>query len=68
MSKAIQDSIFINSERNRLVHNNFASFSLSSSMDDIWGNFESAKQLPDWLRNGIEALTEAHRSGDAVEI
>ena len=49
LSKAMNDFIFINSQRNLLVHNNYASFALETAMDELWVKFESGKRLSDWL-------------------
>jgi hypothetical protein len=49
LSSAMNDFIYINSQRNLLVHNNFAAFNLDTAMDDIWLKFKSAKLLSDWL-------------------
>lgn len=49
LSSAMSDFIYINSQRNLLVHNNFGAFSLDTAMDDIWRKFSSAKHLSDWL-------------------
>ena len=49
LSAATRDFIFINSQRNLLVHGNFASFNLDAGLEDIWTKFTSAKRLSDWL-------------------
>jgi hypothetical protein len=60
LSSAMNDFIYINSQRNLLVHNNFAAFNLDAAMDDIWLKFGSAKRLSDWLP---EKLTELASEG-----
>lgn len=56
LSAAVNDFIFVNSQRNLLVHNNYASFSLPTSMDELWRKFESAKRLSDWFPQKLAAL------------
>ncbi len=49
LTAAMADFIYVNSQRNLLVHNNFASYNLDASLDDIWAKFVSAQRLTDWL-------------------
>ncbi|MGO9486792.1 MAG: HEPN domain-containing protein [Rhodomicrobium sp.] len=56
LAQAVNAFIFINSQRNLLVHNNFASFSLPVVMDEIWTKFQSAKCLLDWFSQKLAML------------
>lgn len=46
---AVRDFIFIGGQRNLMVHNNFASFTLESSMREIWAKFENASRFANWF-------------------
>lgn len=56
--QSIRDFIFINSYRNLLVHNNFSTFNLNVSFEDIWNKFESAIKVPDWLAEKLNKTRE----------
>jgi hypothetical protein len=56
LSLAARDFIYINSQRNLLVHNNFASFNLDAGLEDIWNEFVSGKRLSDWLQAKLTEL------------
>jgi hypothetical protein len=49
LAKAVEDFIYINSEQNKLVHENFAAYSLDAVFDEVWNKFGCAKQFTDWL-------------------
>jgi hypothetical protein len=53
---AVRDFIYINSQRNKLVHGNFAAYSLEATFEEVWGKFENAKRLVDWLPNQLRDL------------
>lgn len=64
LSLAVNDFIFINSQRNLLVHNNYASFALDSAMDELWAKFESGKHLSDWLPERLAELAAEEANSD----
>jgi hypothetical protein len=53
---AVSDFMYIGSQRNQLVHGNFASFSLAASADEVWAKFESGNKVVEWLPIGLEKL------------
>ena len=67
LTKAVHDFIFINSQRNLLVHNNFASFSLPVVMDELWIKFQSAKCLSDWFPKKLALLAERLKEAEEKE-
>ncbi|MFC5084357.1 HEPN domain-containing protein [Microvirga arabica] len=56
LDDAIRDFVYINSERNKLVHGNFAGFSLEATFEEIWGKFSNAKRVVEWLPHQIKNL------------
>jgi RiboL-PSP-HEPN len=46
--------IFINSERNRLVHRDYASFTLNTTTDEVWERFKKASQFCEWLKGRLK--------------
>ena len=48
--------IFINSERNRLVHQDYATFNLNTTSDEVWDRFKKASQFYDWLAFSLTDL------------
>jgi hypothetical protein len=55
LAQAIKDFVNLGSLRNQLVHQNYASFTMESTADEIWKMYESAlkfiARLPSLLRN-----------------
>ena len=49
----IREFIYINGERNKLVHSNFASYSLEAVFEEIWTKFLAAKMFADWFRERL---------------
>lgn len=45
LPKCIDAFIFLNSERNRLVHQDYATFNLNATSDEIWERFKLASQF-----------------------
>lgn len=64
LGEAMKEFIFLNSQRNLLVHNNYASFPLGSSMDELWNKFGSARRLSDWLPSKLKILVVREISAD----
>ncbi len=50
--------IFINSERNRLVHRDYASFTLNTTTDEMWERFKKASQFCDWLTHRLRQFVQ----------
>lgn len=50
--------IFINSERNRLVHLDYASFTLNTTTDEVWDSFQKASQFCDWLSERLKLFVQ----------
>jgi hypothetical protein len=46
IKESITNFLFIGSERNKLVHNNFSNYPLDSTISDIWVKFTSALTAP----------------------
>lgn len=59
LTQATKDFMSIGSQRNELVHNNFASFALVSDMAEIWTKYLSAKRFSDWLPLKLSEFTES---------
>jgi hypothetical protein len=57
---AVREFIFINSQRNRLIHGNFAAMSIEVTLEDVWQKFNIASQFTAWLP---VRLTQASRAG-----
>ncbi|REE67527.1 HEPN domain-containing protein [Pantoea ananatis] len=49
IATAIKAFLDIGTDRNRLVHQNFASFTLEKTAEEIYQNFLLAKQFVDWF-------------------
>ena len=58
--RAVREFMFINSQRNRLVHENFAAMSIDVTLEEVWQKFNTASQFTAWLP---ERLAEASRAG-----
>ena len=54
LSTYIQDFVFIGTQRNLLVHNNFSTFSLVATSEEIFLKFENATKFVDWLPIGLK--------------
>lgn len=49
LQSAVQDFLFIGSQRNQLIHNNFASYPLSVDTKEIWEKFGRASMFTEWV-------------------
>ncbi len=49
LQQSVQDFIFINDQRNKMVHSNFASYNIDNVLEEIWVKFESANQFSEWF-------------------
>ncbi|MBS0235564.1 MAG: hypothetical protein JSR99_19010 [Proteobacteria bacterium] len=61
LSQAIKDFMYLGSQRNQLVHNNFASFPVDASLSEIWMKFQSASKFAEWLPKKLTAVSTAKR-------
>jgi RiboL-PSP-HEPN len=50
--------IFINSERNRLVHRDYASFTLNTTTDEVWERFQKASHFCEWLGERLKLFIQ----------
>jgi hypothetical protein len=55
VAEAVSAFIFIGSKRNLLVHENFAGFSLDVTFPEVYGKYQTAFRLMDWLRVQLRA-------------
>lgn len=49
ISEGIKEFIYIGSMRNQLVHNNYATFNIDDTYNDIWNKFQKALRFVEWL-------------------
>jgi len=73
LKTAVTDFMYLGSQRNQLVHQNFASFLLDPSLEDLWTKFRSALKFAEWLpsklfesskKKNVEGLADGEvRSG-----
>jgi hypothetical protein len=66
LSAAVNDFVFIGSQRNLLVHNNYAAYNIDASMDEIWTKFEGAQRLSDWLPGKLMELANTRTEQENV--
>jgi len=59
IAKSIKSFLDIGANRNRLVHQNFASFSLDQTAEEIYNNYLSAKQFVDWFPVFLKEFNES---------
>lgn len=59
MTEAAKSFIYIGSQRNLLVHENFAGYSLETTFDEVFDRYHQAFHLLEWLR--AKLLEEAAR-------
>ena len=64
LKQATKDFLFIGSQRNDLVHNNFASFGLNYDMMEIWQKHQSASKFSEWFSECLSKLCAAASSKD----
>lgn len=63
IERSIQNFLEIGIERNRLVHENFAGFSLEKTSEEIYGLYRGAKEFVDWVPINLREFC-AHRLSD----
>jgi hypothetical protein len=59
LEKSVQDFMFVNSQRNRVVHSNFAAASAEATFDELWQKFNSALEFSNWLPNQLKEAAQA---------
>ena len=60
LKKQVEAFISINSERNQLVHQNYASFILTTTTDDLWNRYIDAVGFCDWLQVALSKTVTPH--------
>ena len=63
VSKSVTDFIELGRERNRLVHQNFASFTVEKTADEIFETYKSAKTFTDSLPNYFDEFSNNKDKG-----
>ncbi len=53
MVEAAKSFIYLGSQRNLLVHENFAGYSLETTFDEVFERYQIAMQLVDWLKRKL---------------
>ncbi len=62
LKSSIQAFLEIGSERNRLIHEDFATFSLEKTSKEIYGLYDAAKRFVEWFPDALQKFTEANIS------
>ncbi|WP_394521534.1 hypothetical protein C1N60_06310 [Pantoea sp. SGAir0184] len=62
ISDSIRAFLDIGTNRNRLVHQNFASFSLDQTAEEIYDNYKSAKHFVEWFPGFLKQFNDADRN------
>jgi hypothetical protein len=60
LARAVREFMFINSQRNKLIHGNFAAVSIDVTFEEVWQKYTVASQFTAWLPL---RLTEASQAG-----
>lgn len=66
--KDIDQLAFLNfcSLRNSLVHNNYATYSINKTLDEVWGEFRKAEMLVSWIENSFSRFNKVINAAGAV--
>ncbi|MFL9827871.1 HEPN domain-containing protein [Rhodoplanes sp. SY1] len=54
LESAVREFMFINSQRNKLVHDNFAGTSAEVTFEEAWTKYNVALKFADWLPTGLK--------------
>lgn len=59
LAASVREFIFLNSERNKLVHGNFAAISTDVTVEEVWQKFTAAEKFSEWLVGKLKEAAEA---------
>lgn len=65
MGDVVKDFLYIGSQRNLLVHENFAGYSLETTFNEVFERYESAFQLVEWLHSKLMLEAARDETADA---
>lgn len=60
LEQSIKHFLSLGADRNRLVHKDYANFSLDKTSDEIYKNYESACYFIEWFIKAIKAYSPTH--------
>ena len=66
LEESIKNFLELGSDRNRLVHQNFASFSLEKTSEELYSSYQSAIKFIEWLPKSLREFIHIENSENSI--
>ena len=66
LEESIKNFLELGLNRNRLVHQNFASFSLEKTSEELYSSYQSAIKFIEWLPKSLREFTHIENSENSI--